>query len=253
MDSNNKITNRLIIPHNPDWEDSGAEKELFKNLTDENIELAGEELEKRELEKQKLLEEEKKEEEERKKIEEEEKRLKLMWNTKAILNDLKKYHVITEENEEMMWYKWKIVRIDLPAVWNFKWFKFEYFVSDKRVKDVDFQLDSELTMKSFYRDDICKLLQAMNEYMRELGGKNDINMNYEYKLKFWSAVLYKCYAWDYLKAIIWLNSVYWLRDRNLNRRSVWNCSGISYFGLLNRVAPDDTINARGYLLLKLSG
>ena len=47
MVETNNITNRLIIPCNTSWEDSGVKKELCENLTDEKIESVVEEEEER--------------------------------------------------------------------------------------------------------------------------------------------------------------------------------------------------------------
>ena len=109
----------------------------------------------------------------------------LIWDTDAILNDLRENHVKIEKNAEVEWYKWKKVHIDLPAVWNFEWFKFDYFVSNDFVYKKDFEAKSELKKKSYSMNDVSKLLQAMNEYMTELWGKNDGNIDYETELKYW--------------------------------------------------------------------
>ena len=150
----------------------------------------------------------------------------LKWDTDAILKDLRKNYVKIEENAEMMWYKWKKVHIDLPAVWNFEWFKFDYFVSDKTIKRETFESNPELEKKSYSMKDISKLLQAMDEYMSELQGKNDGERNYENEQKFWETDVYRCNAWDCLKSITWLNSRYWLSDKNIHWkkiRAIWTC------------------------------
>ena len=128
-----------------------------------------------------------------------------------------------------MWYEWKKVYIDLPKVGNFPWFKFEYFVSNDRVYKKDFEKKSNLEKKSYSMSDGSKLLQAMNKYMIELGGKNDGDMDYENELKYWKTNTYRCNAWDCLKAITWLNDLYWLKDKNVdgikNSRVRWRCRG----------------------------
>lgn len=151
----------------------------------------------------------------------------LIWDTDAILNDLRENHVKIEKNAEVEWYKWKKVHIDLPAVWNFEWFKFDYFVSNDFVYKKDFEAKSELKKKSYSMNDVSKLLQAMNEYMTELWGKNDGNIDYETELKYWEFEKYRCTAWDCLKAITWLKYWYWLSDKDvawiMDSRAVWDC------------------------------
>ena len=169
------------------------------------------------------------------KKEDNEKIEELWWDTTdAILNDLKENHVRIEENVEMLWYKWKIVHIDLPAVWNFEWFKFDYFVSDTRVtkklfeKKKLFERESKLEKKSYSMKDISQLLQAVNKYMAELKWNNDGSMDYEQELMYWSKNRKEqCKAWYYLSAITWLTSFYWLSDKDIdwkkNSHAFWCC------------------------------
>ena len=146
---------------------------------------------------------------------------KLKWDTDAILNDLKENYVMIEEDAEMMWYKWKKVHIDLPAIWNFEWFKFDYFVSENSyswlVGKKDFWQKPRLKKKLYSIKEISKLLHAMNKYMIELKWINDGDMDYENKLKYWEAGVEKCNAWDCLKTITWLDDHYWLVDKYVQR------------------------------------
>jgi len=175
----------------------------------------------------------------------------LKWNTNIILNDLKENHVKVEENAEMMWCKWKKVHIDLPAVWDFEWFKFDYFISDEAVYKRDFEKKSELEEKSYSMSDISKLLQAMNRYMIELKGKNDWDMDYEKELKYWETEKYRCDTWDCLKAITWLDYWYWLSDKDVawkqGSRAIWVCDR-DYCSFLRF----DFGNYRANLFLRLS-
>jgi len=152
---------------------------------------------------------------------------KLKGDTNAILKDLKENHVKIEKNAEVEWYKWKEVHFSLPAVWNFEWFKFDYFVSNDLIDKKDFEAKSELKKKLYSMNDVSKLLQAMNEYMTELWGENDGNIDYEAELKYWETEKYRCAAWDCLKAITWLDYVYWLSDKDvewrMNSRVGWDC------------------------------
>ena len=138
-----------------------------------------------------------------------------MWNTDAILDDLKENYIKIEEDKEIMWYEWKIVHIDLPAIWDFEWFKFDYFVSYKSVAQEDFEKKFELKKKSYSVEDVSELLQAMNSYMKELQGKNDWDMDYENKLRYLRTNTRRCNVWDCLKYITGLDRLYWLRDMDV--------------------------------------
>lgn len=160
----------------------------------------------------------------------------LKWDWDAILKFLKsdKKYVDIKENVEMMWYKWKKVKITLPAVWNFKGYKFSYFVSDDLVTKRDFEMKPKLEKKSYSMNDISKLLKAMNGFMATLGCETDWGMKYKNELKYWETNTYRCSAWNCLKAITWLDSWYWLSDKNVawrkNSRAKWYCDlGNCYF------------------------
>ena len=154
--------------------------------------------------------------------------LELVWDTEAILKNLRENpkYVKIEENAEMMWYGWKKVHINLPAVWKFKWFKFDYFVSDGHVKKSDFIKKPELKEKSYSKKDVSRLLQAMNQYMLELQWDSDRNIDYENELNMWeNNNKCRCNAWYCLKTITWLDYCYWLSDWYGSTRFGWDCSG----------------------------
>ena len=223
--ANEKIdtTQNIITPPEGDREKEKRLLEALKAIPDEEIIRLWDEFD----EEERRREEEERKKKEREEIERKEIIIKIKWNTAAILNDLKENYVITEENAEMMWYWWKKVHINLPAVWNFEWFKFDYFVSYNPVLRDTFESDSELEKKSYSMNEISKLLQAMNKYMIELLGANDGDMDYEDELKYWETDNYRCKAWNCLKAITWLNKLYWLKDKRVdwreNPRAIWAC------------------------------
>ena len=152
---------------------------------------------------------------------------KLIWNTDAILEDLRKNHVIIEEDVLMMWYRWKKVHIDLPAVWSFEWYKFDCFVSYgyEKIEMQYFNREYDLKHKSFSMKEISELLQAINKYMAELQGEHDEYMDYENinVVKFWNDESRKlnCKAWDCLRAITWLNWYYWTSDWEEDYKRDW--------------------------------
>jgi len=174
----------------------------------------------------------------------------LYWNKDAILDELKEKYVDIENDVEMVWYKWKIVHINLPVVWNFKWFKFDYFVSESSVRKNEFESNPELEEKSYCMDDIWRLLCAVDEYMKELGVKIGEVKKQEGYIRYWIEGVFNFDAWDCLKKIAWLDKEYRLSDKNIawyGSRITWNCSNEdcsfdSYIREYNR----------NYLFLKLS-
>ena len=238
------IKNNIIIPVVGKDSRSHELKEVLEVCSDEKIKSIVKEAKKEEKEREKR-------EEERKEKERKEKNLKLMWNTNAILNDLKENHIKIEEDKEMMWYKWKIIHIDLPKVWNFKWFRFGYFVSNITITKEEFERDPLIEKQSYSMKDVSELLQAMNEYMKELQGDNDWDMNYENGLRRRETNTIGCMMWYCLRYITCLNTWYWLKDKELSwikgSRAIRACAnGNCCFSLGDR--SDNYAN----LFLKLS-
>ena len=170
----------------------------------------------------------------------------LFWDKEAILKDLKENHVKIEENVENFWKEWKIVHIDLPAVWEFEWFKFDCFISNDSFnrETLGKERGTKKTNKNLYSvKEISRLLQAINKYMKALGVDTDWDMDYE---KISNKEVYTK-SWDIVKNIFGLDWYYWLSDETLNNdRWYWCCVDNCYFQHNNFV----TTEAR--LLLKLS-
>ena len=157
-----------------------------------------------------------------------EKKEKLYWNREAIIKDLKENY-LKEDDAEMMWYKWKEVHFSLPAVWNFEWFKLDYFVSNEPLYKRDFESNPELEKKSKSMKQIWEILKAMNRYMAELWVKTDDDTDYEKDLQIWiKGGKSRCKAWDCLKDIPGLDKWYWTSDKGVDGREDsrirWNCS-----------------------------
>lgn len=150
------------------------------------------------------------------------KKERIKWNKDAILKDLKKNYVKIEENAEMMWYTWKIVHINLPAIWNFKWFKFDYFVSNDPVDESTFEKGPK--NESYSKKEILNSLQKFGEYMSEYKIKTNItkvNRN-DYDLRDY---------WKYVTDLLWLTEIYWLSDEHhgkpeecQTRYNAWFCN-----------------------------
>ena len=173
----------------------------------------------------------------------------------VVLKDLKN-HVKIKENEEMMWYKWKIVTLSLPAVWDFWWYEFSYFVSDEKVRRDDFEKNPELENKSYSMREIWKMLQAFKEYMKECGVEIDWDVDYEKDLKCWQSDIDRFEVIDCLKSIGWLDDWWcWLKDKNvcwaMGSRVEWDVRDSSYGQFLIDIYYEDRPD-RAYLFLRVS-
>ena len=162
----------------------------------------------------------------------------LYWDKERILEDLKENFVKIDENGEVMWYKWKIVHINLPEVtWIFGWYKFDYFVSEDLATKRDFKMNPEFENKLCSINDVSQLLKAVNMYMKVLGVETDESMDYENSLKCWETNIYGCCAWDCLKYILWeamwLDDMYWLKDKDSDNENgshaIWFCNDDNCF------------------------
>ena len=165
----------------------------------------------------------------------------LVWFEEGVLNDLKKNHIKIEENAEMMWYKWRKIHIDLPAAWDFKWFKFDCFVSDNDIYNETFEEDPKLIDRSYTTEDISDLVKAFNRYMHAYW--LDMRGKYadDFKKTFW-------YTGCCLKELAWFHEWYHLKDvdEKTHYRVQRNCDygHGCYF--------DRYFGGEGYLLLKPS-
>ena len=231
-------TNKLIKPEDISKSDNDVIKQLsdnLQNISPEDINAMFDEMDeaKRGKEEKKnkwMLEQPKKEES--------------WWNIEVILKNLKENHVKVEENKEILGYKWKIIHIDLPAVWKLHWYKFDCFISDESLKkDVFKQVDISEKVKSLEKGfkngsysmfeiwklleeaensnekanrlekqscsigEIWDLLQAVKEFMKENGIDKE---------------KYRCE--DFLNNITGLRwKCYWLFDKKESTtRAQWN-------------------------------
>lgn len=117
-----------------------------------------------------------------------------------LLENLKKNYITVEEDVEVLWFRWRKIHVYLPAIWKFKWFKFDYFAWDEKddkshrynCTEYDFERNSELIEKSYSYEEIDRLYTAIREYFSEFEIKIDN---------------------DDLRKLLYLNSTYFLRDR----------------------------------------
>jgi hypothetical protein len=116
------------------------------------------------------------------------------------LDDLKKNYITAEEDVEVLWFRWRKVHVNLPAIWKFKWFKFDYFAWDEKddklhrhnCTEYDFERNLELREKSYSYEEIDRLYTAIREYFSEFEIKIDN---------------------DDLRKLLYLNTTYFLRNR----------------------------------------
>lgn len=149
----------------------------------------------------------------------------LIWNREAVCRDVKENHV-REEPAEVNGYKWKNVYIDLPAVWNFEWFRFNYFVSDEMISYKDIGKDWEIIKRQYSIKKIWELLSAINRYAYEYKLNGFSHHDYENDLFYGvNDGYYTCSEWFFLKAITEFDGLYHVADRSetLNKENSHCC------------------------------
>ena len=210
MDKNN-IFQKIIIPKK--WGDNKSQEILdtLNNISGKDILTIWEELKTKEDEKKKLEEEWIKRDKEKLK---ESQFDKLHWNFFAILDDLKFNHVSKFE-WCIGWESWRSVNIKFPAIWEFEWYKFSYFTSNKEVRKTYFDAIPEIDWYLYTIKDIANILNVIRDYLKEYWVVIDKNIDYEKELKPWKNILEGCEAWIFFKKLTWFNKIYWLKDDNL--------------------------------------
>ena len=128
-----------------------------------------------------------------------------------MLKDFEENHVKIEENMEMFGERWKIIHINLPSVWDFGWFKFDFFVSDRIVWKEDFE-GKQLEKQSYSRREVADLLEALNKYMEACWVDWDGEVDYEQYANVYGKRCYDSEAWKFLRKKI--KRDYWLSDKN---------------------------------------
>ena len=93
----------------------------------------------------------------------------LKENTKKFKNFIKIMENTKKEKTEIMWFPWNNVHVELPALWSFNWFKFDYFVSDLsfQVDENDIKNNPELEQRLYSKSEIWEFMSAMHSYMKE--------------------------------------------------------------------------------------
>ena len=159
-------------------------------------------------------------------------------NEDEVLENLKK-HIIVEKDKEFLWYTWTEVHIDLPAVWKFKWFNFNFFLSKSpRINQTQLEEDVELEKKLCSLNEISSVLKAINQYLKEYWVETDWDIDYEKRIYVPSEEInpkaYSSKAWMWISKV--LNEeylIYFLSDKwstyNFKRaHAIWELDNYMY-------------------------
>jgi hypothetical protein len=131
----------------------------------------------------------------------------LRWNPYNVVVDLKKNYLKVEENVEMYGYKWKIVHIELPSVGWFKWYKFDYFISDEDVY-LDIYNSIMWNMRNHTKLSFASFLNNLNDYMQQFDIKLDYArwksryQGYAYDMDYRYTHKNSCEIWDYVRILL---------------------------------------------------
>jgi hypothetical protein len=144
----------------------------------------------------------------------------IFWDEAKVINDLFETYIEVEDDVEVYWYKWKYFHVNLPDVWDFNWFKFDFFVSYDNVSQKDFLDSYELRSNSFSLDDFYDILNAFNLYMETywLGFDWDGKWDFDYYslLKYRESNKESCRAWIFFKTLFSLTGHYWLANKYID-------------------------------------
>ena len=178
-----------------------------------------------------------------------------------IISDIKENHVKIEDWIKMLWCTWKKIHVDLPAIWNFKGYNFDFFLSNESRKEND--LNPELTENSFSMNEITKILKELNSYLYEnwieLDNWVDFNKQMRFRenehiikkdwIKFWNYENMSNKTWEILKKITGLNWMYWLKDK---QGPNWKTTQVGWFSHHNYCFFNNMWMWNAPLLLKVN-
>lgn len=131
----------------------------------------------------------------------------LNGNKDAILNEINEKYVTVKKAVRLK-EDWQIVSINLPAVWEFEGYCFNFFISDNGMKRKTFESDPVYEEKSKSMDDIVKLLESLRKYMKSRWVEIDRNSEETRNNlgKYWI----KIDEYDnYMKTADWRKLFYW--------------------------------------------
>ena len=126
----------------------------------------------------------------------------VFWNADNLIEYIEKNFIKIEENKEYLWYKWKILSIKLPMIWNFNWYTFKCFISDDSYSSEEVNKNPKIEKECFQKKEMDELSKSIKTYISECWFKK--NRLYIYDI------------WNHMWA-------YWLKDYNKenSKRSRW--------------------------------
>ena len=129
-----------------------------------------------------------------------------------ILRDLRRC-VSVDRNVEMFWKMWSIFHINLPAIWKFEWFKYDFFKSKFEFSRWPLESQPDVQENLCSMVDICSLLEAFKNYLQESHWLVlDKNIDFKKDLSHWNTENCECETWYFVKEILDLYSIYFLKD-----------------------------------------
>ena len=157
------------------------------------------------------------------------------WKKNELIKIIKENCVTPWEGTEKLWVKWKTYHINLPAKWEFKWFNFDYFISDKsypystyvsldKIPDgIQITNRHDLIEESKTIEKIAELLEAIRSYFKANWVIMDKNVNFQEDLleeKF----KYRCDTSDCLKEIMGLAGEYYINNNWKIGKNLLECT-----------------------------
>lgn len=145
------------------------------------------------------------------------------WKKDELIKKIKENFITPWEVTEKLWVKWKTYHLNLPPKWEFSWFDFHYFISDKsypystnvsidRIPDgIQITNRHDLIEESKTIEQIAELLEAIRSYFKANWVIMDKNVNFQEDLleeKF----KYRCDTSDCLKEIMGLTDEYYINN-----------------------------------------
>lgn len=154
----------------------------------------------------------------------------IYWDKESVIKDLRENFVTTKDTIKKIniWknienIEWKEIHFELPAVWDFKWFKFDFFVSNDTTNAEIFRNNSKLEKQLYSIKEIWDLLDAIRSYMIECGVQLDGHwyVDYEEDFKYRKTRDCRNEVWSCLNAILGFKHAYWLRDSIMLWQENW--------------------------------
>ena len=217
---------KIVIPKKWDKSKSQELLETLKNISNKDIKIIGKESEKSIKMKnkaQKIKEKEDRKREERLRKELQQKKVELWWFEQWIIDYTKEHFVKTESDAEYIDEKWELIHLELPAVWSFKWYKKDFFISFRGFNWDRYDNTPKFINNSFSKEKMDEILLVLADYLREFW----ITFNYD--------VTHQSVIWHEPLIMLWkilgISQWYRLKDstvREHSGKSIFNHSMVDF-------------------------